>query len=378
MGYKKHAIHPVAHAHSKGEGSMTQKVFVDHRTQLKNEQSTAGFRLKGELEEAIRAGVRYILERQLVNGCWVDWELPPGPCLMWTTAYIGCKLSGLPENLPEETFPARRRAAQWLLVNELPGHGWGYNETVGADADSTAHAILFLSSMGTRLSEGSYRRLQAFQSEDGGFSTYRRGDGYGSWCVSHPDVTPLALLALMTGKHPQQSRAINRGIDYIIEQRTESGLWNSFWWETPLYGTNACLALLSAAGRMKSGGSIRGNLGESLESLLLSAPGNAFETALLLSALVQLAAGAEAPLALSRASALARQLISMQRPDGSWNTVPILRVTRRDCYEPWNRLDGGGAGEAGTLYADQNRLFTSASIVDALARLWASQEAEKP
>ncbi|MEO5654515.1 MAG: prenyltransferase/squalene oxidase repeat-containing protein [Nitrosospira sp.] len=317
--------------------------------------------LEAELERVIGAGVRYILEHQLASGCWVDWELPPGQCLMWTTAYIGYKLSGLPENLLKETLFARKKAAQWLLVNELPGHGWGYNGTVGVDADSTAHAILFLSSVGTGLPEGSYRRLEAFQSEDGGFSTYQRCDSYGSWCVSHPEVTSMAILALLTrAECSQQTMAINRGVDYIVEQRTQSGLWNSFWWETPLYGTNTCLALLNAVDCMK-------NCANTRENLLLTAPNNEFEAALLLSASMRVTADIEASLALPVASALARRLISTQRLDGSWNAVPILRVTRRDCYKPWCEAD------AGALYADQNRLFTSVSVVDALAQFWCSR-----
>lgn len=287
---------------------------------------------------------------------------------MWTTAYIGCKLSSLSPDLRQETLVARRSAARWLLLNQLPGYGWGYAGTVGADADSTAHAILFLSAEGIRLSEDRYRRLEAFQSEDGGFSTYQRADSYGSWCISHPDVTPMALLALLASEHGQQSVAINRGIDYIIGKRSESGLWNSFWWATPLYGTNACLALLKATGRTQSGDKVRGS---TLENLLVWVPTNTFETALLLSVLMRLADRANAQLMLSKALALARELIVTQMPDGSWNTVPILRVTRRNCYEPWNEVDPG------PLYADPNRLFTSASVVDALARLWHGWEAEK-
>jgi hypothetical protein len=45
MCHKKHAIHLVAQAHPKGEDQMLQKVFVDHNAKLKNERSTAGFRL---------------------------------------------------------------------------------------------------------------------------------------------------------------------------------------------------------------------------------------------------------------------------------------------------------------------------------------------
>jgi hypothetical protein len=51
---KKRAIHPVAQAHPKGEAQMVQKVFVDHHAKMKNEWSTAGFRILAHSHPKLR------------------------------------------------------------------------------------------------------------------------------------------------------------------------------------------------------------------------------------------------------------------------------------------------------------------------------------
>src|SRR6266404_5070315 len=136
------------------------------------------------LEEAIGAGWKYIRDKQSKDGRWTDWQLPPGRSSTWTSAYIGYKLRLLPTHLAENVARARRTAAEWLLANEFPGGGWGYNESVGIDADSTAYAILFLASEGFSIPHGSYDRLKSFQRQDGGFSTFQPSDDVGSWGCS--------------------------------------------------------------------------------------------------------------------------------------------------------------------------------------------------
>ena len=62
---------------------------------------------------------------------------------------------------------------------------------------------------------------------------------------------------------------------------------------------------------------------------------------------------------------LTAQLIAEQQPDGSWMAPPILRITRRDCYEPW------ASGSPGPLFADPQRLFTTVTALHALSRVLA-------
>jgi hypothetical protein len=292
------------------------------------------------VEEAVLAGVDFLRARQSAQGCWTDWDLPPGRSSMWTTAY-GCQLADL---------APQSRAANWLAEHELSGGGWGYDEIVGCDADSSAHAVILLRRSGIPVDDRSRRRLESFQQSDGGFSTYGRDDGVGSWSLSHPDVTPVAgyALLLLCGR---AARAVTRAVESVTRHRNGNGLWDSFWWSTPLYATRASLAFLAVADISPT------DVARSRRSLLHLEVGSAFERALLLDCL-RLLGGDRSE---GHAELLAA-LISEQQPDGSWPSAPILRIPDRTCTAPWD--------ESGTevLYADRDRLFTSATVVGTLGR----------
>ena len=301
------------------------------------------------LEEGLVAGVDYVLSRQSSEGSWKDWELPPGESRVWTTAFVGYKLGGLSESFKGRSIGARRAASEWLLKSIFPDSGWGYNEAVESDADSTAHAILFLCSEGKRVPKESYRRLSEFQCADGGFSTYIAPGGTGSWVVSHPDVTPTALLALLT-KYSRKDRLIQSGMSYVI-QSASSGCWNSFWWDSFLYSTAANLSLMQRAG-------VRFDTRRTTEALVQTNPRNAFEVALLLLTLSY----ADRDTWTAHAKALLDRLLGEQQIDGSWESKPILRVTNTGCSKPWELSDSG------PLFRDPNRLFTSCVVLEALSR----------
>ena len=296
------------------------------------------------IEEAVRSCVGFLLDGRSNAGCWSDWDLPPGRSSMWTTAYVGLQISELPERVKAPAASALRAAAQWLQRNQLAGGGWGYSDVTGCDADSTAHAVLFLSRAGASIPAATYPRLLEFQQADGGFSTYGRGEGLGSWSNTHPDVSAIAARAVRPVGGP-----FERAVEYVLDRRTPDGLWNSFWWSSPLYATRASLVLLRVAGA-------RLDLTPTRTALQGMTAENAFERALLLDAL-DLCDGAP-----TRTDALAASLAEEQLGDGSWPSAPVLRITYRTCTAPWDALD------AGELYADTDRLFTSATVLAALTR----------
>jgi squalene cyclase len=309
------------------------------------------------LQHTLTSGTAYIMSRQDDDGSWVDWQLPPGESRLWTTAFVGYKLRSLPEHLNRNVAPSIRAAARWLVDNRFDDDGWGYNHLVGSDADSTAYAILLLSQSGEPIPETSYARLREFQRSDGGFSTYLPHDSPNSWGVSHPDVTPVALLALLT-RYSCGEAFIQCGLDYVLRQRTTAGLWNSFWWESPLYGTEANLSFLNAIGLYGDTAATR----ESLDRVRRDKP---FEVALQLSAALMSSGVAVAETEIcGTVSQCVHQLVNAQQADGSWRSEPILRVTNRDCYEPWRHQ------ESGVLFSDPNRLFTSSTVLEALSRIY--------
>ena len=295
-------------------------------------------------EEATVACLDFLLRRQSDEGCWTDWDLPPGRSSTWTTAYVGCQLGGA-----QRSGAALRRAARWLVTHELPDGGWGYDATVGCDADSTAHAIMCLTLAGAPVAARSYRRLEGFQQPDGGFSTYRADDGLGSWGMAHADVTPVAAQALLFAR-PLADQTLARAVANVTDQINGDGLWDSFWWSTPLYATRASLALLAAA-------DVWLELAPTRASLLSLEAQSAFERALLLECLQLVGEGGGGP-----ACALVESLVVEQLDDGSWASTPSLRIPDRACGAPWREPP------TGPLYADADRIFTSATVLGALRR----------
>ena len=53
--------------------------------------------------------------------------------------------------------------------------------------------------------------------------------------------------------------------------------------------------------------------------------------------------------------------MNSQRSDGSWNSFPALRVTNNEIENPWE------SANPGTLHKDQNRLFTTVSVLYSLS-----------
>lgn len=303
------------------------------------------------LEQSIVAGLDFILALQSANGSWTDWNLPPGSSSLWTTAYVGYKLRCLPQHLKAKAASHMLAASHWLLDNEFADGGWGYNGEVGSDADSTSFAILFLASAGRLVPTTAYAHLARYQGSDGGFSTYLSDGHSNSWTISHPDVTPIALLALLTQSAPDR-RIVQSGIEYVLEQKNPDGLWNTFWWDSFLYGTEASLSFLHAA-----------NVDIAASANLSQfQPANAFESALAISSLLYVD-----PFGLHTAIRdLTDKLIVQQQHDGSWKSVPVLRVTRRDCLEPWRSSDPG------PLYSDPLKIFTTSTVLHALSRMYIS------
>ena len=244
------------------------------------------------------------------------------------------------------------RAEAWLRAAEFAGGGgWGYSELTGPDADSTALALLFLRAQGRPVT--SDRSLHAYQQADGGFSTYTRDASYGGWVQSQPDVTATALLALLPTAFVL-TEGLPAALRYVQRQQRADGLWNSYWWTSCLYATQAMLACLSAAGeRLDSA-----RLTASLCRVPARTP---FESALLLMCLTQLGNASH-----HVAAAHARLLQAGQLPDGSWPSQSMLRLTSREISEPWL------LAEPGLLFRDEKRLFTTATVLAALGRFEAA------
>jgi squalene cyclase len=301
--------------------------------------------LHADIATALSRGLGFLLAAQDVEGAWTDWALPPGPSLDWTTAHVGLRLSGL--GPPHRTALAEPlgRAARWLLSRQAAGGGWGYNRVVEPDSDSTAQSLIFLASVAQSVPPKACAFLARHQQPDGGFATFLPDSLTGSWGLSHPEITPVALLALRASSCGLPEVSLARGLAWLRGARRPDGLWNSFWWSTPLPATEVSLALLAAVGTPEPPPS----------ALACWIPADSLEAALLLS--IQAAAGPSA-----RLEQLARRLLADQADDGSWKSAPALRLPGRDFERPWE------AAVSGPLFADQYRVHGTATALAALSK----------
>jgi len=300
------------------------------------------------LSDAIQKGVRFLVERQSGDHAWRDFALEPGESDAWVTAYVGNCLSQLPTGLTDcdETLDT---AAQWLRRNMRAEGGWGYNGECPVDSDSTALAVLFLTARGNPVPDECYQRLLSFQKQDGGFSTFERRDPSNVWGMSHSDVGPAVLLALLT-KLPKDHPAICRGLAFSVAALGCEGLWRSYWWTTPLYATLANVVLLEQAGASYA----RDLVVEAVRNVVL--PANSFELALLGETISILDSSDP------RIPELVRILTTVQSSDGSWSaSADILRVP-----DPGRRFADSTGGVAAL---DHHHLLTTATVLRCLSSL---------
>lgn len=173
--------------------------------------------------------------------------------------------------------------------------------------------------------------LAKFQRPEGGFATYRHLDPARPWSQPCAEVTPAALRALALVL-PADHDILVRGLVWLRQIATATGR-RPYWWTTPHY--------------------LRSELAHFGLSSPAPAPQGIFADALAL----------EADLRLGLAPRTHENLLDQQWSDGSWRSSPILRAPG-PAVAP-----GSEAVDAEPAYADQNRLFTTATAVGALTLL---------
>lgn len=360
------------------------------------------------LQRSIDLAIDYLETSQWPGGFWIDFELYVGMSNQWVTAYVAHCLARA-----RRTSPAITKAIAYLQRTELEAGGWGYHREVPPDGDSTANVVYLLARYHRKaLERAEILRcaaiLLSFQSvENGGFVTYRsrpaahdgsqpafmyQGSG---WTIAHLSVTGLAVVALLATDRKAFRSQIEQGCKFIRKMQTSAGYWEDHWWQDRIYGTYwAARALTtnasSASENIPLAGDSQVNISGDHERARLAqrwllqaietdggwgngkgGTSSAFYTGLAISTLLLPAGIVCSPLsATERAHANTavyqglQWLVEAQLPDGSWPSVPMLLTPVPEVLVPWES-DHPSSHQA---VADQNRLFTTATVVATLAR----------
>jgi squalene cyclase len=322
-------------------------------------------------------GVAFLASRQGDDGLWRDFFTPAGEASLWPTGFIGAALL---EAGASGEAAMLRRAADALAASQDVAGGWGYNEDVPHDADSTACALLFLAQAPcpADIRQRAVACLQSHQRPDsGGIATYREpgpirkfmGVGrwmrFGGWCQPHVEVTATAARALAALGTETTRSMLSAAWQFVRGRQRPDGSWASYWWISPHYATLQGAALALAMGdewcvRLAGDWALRSRNANGAWNLPAVSDA-AFATALGLSILVT----ARAPvMPIARA---AQQLAAMQDPDGGWPSVPIMRIPLPGVIDPGKKRVRLLGRASGFEVADQHRTFTTAACISALA-----------
>jgi squalene-hopene/tetraprenyl-beta-curcumene cyclase len=325
--------------------------------------------------DALERATRFLLACQGPDGLWRDFLTPAGEASHWPSGFIGTALP-----LTDDTSDALQRTADTLVAAQNTDGGWGYNEHVPTDADSTAWVLRFLSRGGHA---GACRRASAClidhqRTQSGGFKTYsacgpiRRFMGIGRWVpfwgwrAAQTEVTAAAALALASAApvddRPPELRAAWR---YVQSRQRGDGCWSSYWWNTPHYATSQAVEFAMTAGdRAAVDRAVLWTIvqqGDSGGWTAAAADDSAFASALALSLLLR-ANAATAPVERGLV-----RLVELQQVDGGWASQPTLRIPLPPDRDPngegpWRPVRFG----PGIEVPDQHRTFTTAACVAAL------------
>jgi hypothetical protein len=308
-----------------------------------------------------------LLEAQSPDGSWRDYDIPGlGVSDTWVTAHIGLKLASLPQGYRSFQLKAALDTAADFLAGKWH-HGWGYNDNAPVDADTTAHALLFLHKLKRDPPVSTVPALLGFQRTNGGFATYDRFRDLSmpqSWCTAHPDVTPLVVRALLAYQDdPQLDRALAKSIDAAITaalprlaaDRLPDGLWPAFWWVLRWYTTAAWLETYKAMRNLGLGtGGFPQIHWPELSQDFYGCTSRLDEALLLVCALETGRTGL--------ASQAADRLVTAQQPNGLWPIELALCQTTPGIQRPWE------LATRETLYPENVGLYSTATILHALAR----------
>lgn len=319
---------------------------------------------RSTLDAAIARGVGFLArEREADTGLWRDYVRPQGSAGsdVWASGFVAAHVGGV-----AEARPLAAAVASALLERHRPSGGWGYDQALLEDCDSTAWVLLAARHAGVAVPRprlvAALRFVLRHQHGCGGFVTYGPAgvelfghvaarDG---WFVPQACVSAAALLALATHA-PRELPATAHGAGFLRERRGDDGLWHAYWWHGPAYGTYHAVRALQAADRLPA------REAEVIASALRRArcadggwsgatPGRStsFSTALMLLALCTLRSPSEPVEGLAEPIEL---LLDTQRSDGSFNPSAELLVPGGTTRETLTMIDRGLFTTACALHA---------------------------
>lgn len=203
------------------------------------------------IDASIKKGLDFILSR-LEEDHWEEYVTQAGISSFWSTSFISSLLK--PIQTYESSLLGEPLAKATQFLDAKKNSLWTFNQKWNVeDADSTNFALLAL---GTDKKEPLLKNWLAYQSQDGGFSTYsdhnklekyfvnESFNSFKGWYSSHMCVSAVSAHVLHS-KKDEFSEEWQKLLSYIIKGKNENGIWDSYWWSSPIYSSYFVYSLFS-------------------------------------------------------------------------------------------------------------------------------------
>lgn len=319
-----------------------------------------------DLTTVVQRAVTFLLGERDAQGWWWDFDTLAGESDEWVTAYTGLALARSGTTAHHDAWRLLRSRWRW-------NGGWGYSRRVPADADSTAWALRLGHTVGAGATRR-YRRalalLERHVGAAGGVATYRRAGSirrftaldrrvrFDGWCAPHVCVTAMAASVVGLTSQP----AIRA---FLVSHQDSDGSWPGYWWCDREVATGLAAEALAKGTPAERARAAAAATWALRESTATEPSDSAFRLAwrLRLFNLVP-----EPRTGAAARHRTVEELASLQRSDGSFPPSSRLRIPPPDVVNPddWRGWRLGGRG-GGSIIVDQRAIFTTATVVAALA-----------
>jgi hypothetical protein len=310
------------------------------------------------------AASEFLINLKSDDGMWRDFNTLAGYSDEWLTGFTADSLALFGG---EAGATAAKNAFQQLLGTQANRSGWGYNQYIPRDADSTIWVLRLSQSLGYTYSayelRNAYRFLKRHIHRDGGVSTYKYSPkmkvflklqgkkvSFKGWCMPHVCVS-AAFAGL---DHPSK----NAVLEFLRNHQQGDGSWKSYWYTDPEYATAMVVEALARTGNPDDL-AICFRSAQWVESRVKQNVSNPFVAALSLRIL--LAVQNRFTESLNK---LVAYLLSTQQPDGGWISSAYMRIPHTDEIDPDSfKYWLFEIGDVGSIQKDNRRIFTTATVL---------------
>lgn len=330
------------------------------------------------LPEAIASAGRALVARRGQDSLWRDFHTLAGESCEWVTGFVAVAAEHC-----DELRPVVQESVRALYYRQRRSGGWGYNENVPPDCDSTAW-VLQAAAATTQWRPSAIRRAVQYvrrhwRAGQQGFATYAPEDHIDAyvgvqpeltsgWLNAHTCVSAVAVQALL--RHGIRGTPLSTAVEGLQERQTPDGVWESYWWPGFAYATYQVLRALTMAealspqswsrARRAIGARQNPDGGWSDEAGLPSYP-----CATAMAMLALLLHPDQSTVAWVEAGG---EFLLQTMADGVWAAVPILRIPAPTTHVPVGSQSWiSDAAGTNTIVSDVRQVFSTAAALWALS-----------